>query len=159
MGAAPQVIPPALPNPVYVDTSLDKLEVNQDIPIQQQPQPQPQPQPRMIEPQPPKEVIRPNYPVNKLESPVVNKVFQPMNIVQQKIPAYNIPIAPAKNIPIAPIQNVAMIPVQQVEMVPIQTVEMVPVKEIIPVQKIEGVAPQIIKENVIHQPGFTDNLI
>jgi len=78
VAATPQVIPSTLPNPVYVN-SLDKLEVSQDIPIQQQLQPQPQP--KVIEPQFTKEVIRPNYPVNKLEPPVVNKAFQPMNII------------------------------------------------------------------------------
>ena len=116
----PTFTPPTLPPPNYIDTSLDKFNVVHELPPQQ-PLPQPQVQPVHIEPQPIPRPIRPNYPINKVEPPLVNRAFQPMYNIQQ------------------PMQ---MVPVQQVQMVPVQQVEMVPVEEVVPVQQVvPGVVP------------------
>lgn len=117
----PTFTPPTLPPPNYIDTSLDKFNVVHELPPQQ-PLPQPQVQPVHIEPQPIPRPIRPNYPINKVEPPLVNRAFQPMYNIQQ------------------PMQ---MVPVQQVQMVPVQQVEMVPVEEVVPVQQVVPQVQQI----------------
>ena len=133
-GIAPSpVVQPTLPPPNYIDTSLGNLNVAQEIPVQpvvEVPQPV---QPVVVQPEPLPEpqIIRPNYPVNRvIEPPVVNRAFQPM------IPTQQVPLQP-------PVQQVQMVPVQQVQMVPVQQVEMVPVNEIVPVNQVTEVAPQI----------------
>ena len=105
-----------LPQPNYINTSLTQLNA---------------PQPQIpnattqeivqVQPQPAIQIVRPNYPIHKLEAPAVNKTFQPMIYQNQQM----------------------MVPIQQVEMVPVQHVEMVPVQEIVPVSNanIEGAVP------------------
>ena len=110
--APPVFTPPALPPPNYIDTSLEKFNVVHELPPQQ---PLPQVQPVHIEPQPLPQVVRPVYPINRVEPPLVNRAFEPMYNIQQ------------------PMQ---MVPVQQVQMVPVQQVEMVPVEEVVPVQQV-----------------------
>ena len=108
--------------PNFIDTSLGKFNVVQELPIQKPVETiQPQPQSHIFEPQPVQQVVRPNYPINKIEPPVVNRTFQPV-FIQQPLP-----------------KQVQMIPIQQVEMVPVQQVEMVPYQEIVPIQQIETV--------------------
>ena len=76
----------------------------------------------MIQPEPVPQIIRPSYPIQKAEPPVVNRAFQPMY--------FKHPIVA---------QQAQMVPVQQVEMVPTQKVEMVPVHEVVPIQQAVGV--------------------
>ena len=129
----PTFTPPTLPPPNYIDTSLDKFNVVRELPPQQ-PLPQPQVQPVHIEPQPIPRPIRPNYPINKVEPPLVNRAFQPMYNIQQ------------------PMQ---MVPVQQVQMVPVQQVEMVPVEEVVPVQQV---VPQVQQVAQIPIPQVVETL-
>ena len=129
----PTFTPPTLPPPNYIDTSLDKFNVVHELPPQQ-PLPQPQVQPVHIEPQPIPRPIRPNYPINKVEPPLVNRAFQPMYNIQQ------------------PMQ---MVPVQQVQMVPVQQVEMVPVEEVVPVQQV---VPQVQQVAQIPIPQVVETL-
>ena len=122
MGAMASTIP-QIPPPNYINTSITQLNppqpqiqipnvTTQEIVQVQTPQ---------IQPQPAVQMVRPNYPIRKLEAPAVNKAFQPMVYQNQQM----------------------MMPVQQVEMVPVQHVEMVPVQEIVPVSNanIEGAVP------------------
>lgn len=107
-----------LPPPNYIDTSMAKLAVPQEVPVQPQiVQPEiVQPeivQPVEIPPQPIQQVIQP---IPKVETPVVNIPQQPV-IAQPKL---------------VPVQQMQLVPVQQVEMVPVQHVEMVPVQEMVP---------------------------
>ena len=122
----PTFTPPSLPPPNFIDTSLDKFNVVPELPPQQ---PIPQPQP-IIQPPPeikPVEIpkaIRPNYPINKLEPPAVNRAFQPLYTIQQPI---------QQPMQMTPVQQVQMVPVPQVEMVPYQ--EVVPVQQVVPIQQ------------------------
>ena len=131
---------PSLPEPNFIDTSLTKFQIPNQIPIQQ-PQPvqiieQPQPvqiieQPQIIQPEPIKVVPRVDYPVNRvIEPPRVNNVFQ-QNIVPQQVQ-------------MVPIQEVQMVPVQEVEMVPVEQVEMVPVQQIATIPGVNEVPLQQI---------------
>ena len=131
---------PSLPEPNFIDTSLTKFQIPNQIPIQQ-PQPvqiieQPQPvqiieQPQIIQPEPIKVVPRVDYPVNRvIEPPRVNNVFQ-QNIVPQQVQ-------------MVPIQEVQMVPVQEVEMVPVEQVEMVPVQQMATIPGVNGVPLQQI---------------
>ena len=130
-GAAPPVFtPPALPPPNIIDTSLEQFNV-----VQQIPPPQPVPQvtpvtPVHIEPQPLPQVVRPVYPINQAEPPLVNRAFQPLYNIQQ------------------PMQ---MVPVQQVQMVPVQQVQMVPVEEVVPVQQVEQIQQVQNVQNVVQE--------
>ena len=128
----PQIVAPSIPPPNFIETSLDKINVIPEIPPQQpmpvqmiQPEPvqiiQPEPV-QMIQPQPVQQIIRPSYPLQKAEPPVVNRAFQPMY--------FKHPIVA---------QQTKMVPVQQIEMVPTQKVEMVPVHEVIPIQQAAAV--------------------
>ena len=108
-----------LPPPNYVDTSLAKLAVPQEIPVQPQiVEPQiVQPeivQPVEIPPQPVQQVIQP---IPKVETPILNVPQQPVPVAQPQL---------------VPVQQMQLVPVQQVEMVPVQHVEMVPVQEVVP---------------------------
>ena len=122
----PTFTPPSLPPPNFIDTSLDKFNVVPELPPQQ---PIPQPQP-IIQPPPeikPVEIpkaIRPNYPINKLEPPAVNRAFQPLYTIQQPI---------QQPMQMTPVQQFQMVPVPQVEMVPYQ--EVVPVQQVVPIQQ------------------------
>ena len=128
-GAAsiPALTPPTPLQPNFIDTSLAKFNVTQEIPTQPVEIIQPQPvQFEPIQPQPVQQIIRPTYPIRKPEPPVINKAFQPMHLQAQ----------------------MQMVPVQQVEMVPVQQVEMVPVKEIVPLQQaipVQQVVPQAVQ--------------
>jgi len=100
--------------PNSIDTSLRKFNIVHEFPMQKSIEIiQPQPQPHIFEPQPVQQVVRPNYPVNKIDPPAVNRTFQPM-FNQQPLP-----------------QQVEMIPVQQVEKVLIQKVEWFLIKKLI----------------------------
>ena len=147
------VFTPSIPPMNYIDTSLDKFNVVQQVPIQQpvqiiEPPPQPIIQHQIIEPEPIRPIIRPNYPVNaKLEPPVVNRAFQPM------YPSHQHPITTGKQIKMMPVQEVKMVPVQQVEMVPVHEVvptqELLPVQGIVPTHEIVG-APQVVPlQNIV----------
>ncbi len=126
--AAPAIAAPSLPAPNFIDTSLAKFNVVQEIPTQPVEMIQPEPiQPQPFQPQPIQQVIRPQYPINKPEPPLVNKAFQPM--LNQQI--------------VVPQQQ--MVPIQQVEMVPVQQVEMVPVQEVVPqAVPVQQVVPQAV---------------
>lgn len=120
-GGAPVLANPVaqLPPPNYVDTSLAKLAVPQEIPVQPQiVEPQiVQPeivQPVEIPPQPVQQVIQP---IPKVETPILNVPQQPVPVAQPQL---------------VPVQQMQLVPVQQVEMVPVQHVEMVPVQEVVP---------------------------
>lgn len=120
--AAPVLAHPAvasLPPPNYIDTSMAKLAVPQEIPVQPQiVEPQiVQPeivQPVEIPPQPVQQVIQP---IPKVETPILNVPQQPVPVAQPQL---------------VPVQQMQLVPVQQVEMVPVQHVEMVPVQEVVP---------------------------
>jgi hypothetical protein len=131
--ATPAFTPPTLPPPNYIDTSLDKFNVVHELPPQQ-PLPQPQVQPVHIEPQPIPRPIRPNYPINKVEPPLVNRAFQPMYNIQQPMQ-------------MVPVQQVQMVPVQQVEMVPVE--EVVPVQQVVPVQEVVPVQQAVNVQEVV----------
>jgi hypothetical protein len=131
---------PSLPEPNFIDTSLTKFQIPNQIPIQQ-PQPvqiieQPQPvqiieQPQIIQPEPIKVVPRVDYPVNRvIEPPRVNNVFQ-QNIAPQQVQ-------------MVPIQEVQMVPVQEVQMIPVEQVEMVPVQQMATIPGVNGVPLQQI---------------
>ena len=79
MGAMASTIP-QLPPPNYINTSIAQLNppqpqiqipnvTTQEIVQVQTPQ---------VQPQPAVQMVRPNYPIRKLEAPAVNKAFQPM---------------------------------------------------------------------------------
>ena len=112
---------PALPEPNYIDTSLAKFQIPDQVPIQQ-PQPvqiiqQPQPvqiieQPQLIQPEPIKEVPRVDYQLNRVIEPVPQQVQM------------------------VPVQEVEMVPVEQVEMVPVQQIEAIPGVNGVPIQQI-----------------------
>ena len=119
--AAPAFTAPSLPEPTYIDTSLAKFNIPNEIPVQQ---PQPiqiiqQPQPQPIQVQTVKEVPRVDYQVNRVIEPKVN-------------------IAP-QQVQMVPIQEVQMVPVQEVEMVPVEQVELVPVQQMGGIQAVNGV--------------------
>ena len=131
---------PSLPEPNFIDTSLTKFQIPNQIPIQQ-PQPvqiieQPQPvqiieQPQIIQPEPIKVVPRVDYPVNRvIEPPRVNNVFQ-QNIVPQQVQ-----MVPIQEVQMVPVQEVQMIPVEQVEMVPVQQMATIPGVNEVPLQQI-----------------------
>lgn len=128
-----------LPPPNFVDTSLAKLAVPQEIPVQPQiVQPQiVQPeivQPVEIPPQPVQQVIQP---IPKVETPILNIPQQPMPVPQPQL---------------VPVQQMQLIPVQQVEMVPVQHVEMVPVQEVVPTyQAAAEVVPQMTQVSEVAQ--------
>jgi hypothetical protein len=131
---------PSLPEPNFIDTSLTKFQIPNQIPIQQ-PQPvqiieQPQPvqiieQPQIIQPEPIKVVPRVDYPVNRvIEPPRVNNVFQ-QNIVPQQVQ-----MVPIQEVQMVPVQEVEMVPVEQVEMVPVQQMATIPGVNEVPLQQI-----------------------
>ena len=143
---------PSLPEPNFIDTSLTKFQIPNQIPIQQ-PQPvqiieQPQPvqiieQPQIIQPEPIKVVPRVDYPVNRvIEPPRVNNVFQ-QNIVPQQVQ-------------MVPIQEVQMVPVQEVEMVPVEQVEM-QVAEAVPQVTEASISPATVE--IIPQGQLGNQLI
>ena len=120
------------------ESTIQNLNVSQELPIQKQVDKiQPQQPPHILEKRSAKPVL-PNYPINKLGPPIVNKVFQPMYKQQPAIRHEG--------------QIVQMIPVQQVEMVPVQQVEMVPIQEVVLVKQIEMIPTLEIVP--IHQGGM-----
>ena len=108
-----------------IDTSMAKLAVPQEIPVQPV---QPQIiQPKIeLPPQPVEQIIRPSYPINNIENPVINISSQP--VAQPNM---------------VPVQQMQTVPVQSVEMVPVQQVEMVPVQEVVPTIQTANVVPQV----------------
>ena len=125
--AGPVLVSPAtnLPPPQMIDTSMAKLAVPQEIPVQPV---QPQIiQPKIeLPPQPVEQIIRPSYPINNIENPVINISSQP--VAQPNM---------------VPVQQMQTVPVQSVEMVPVQQVEMVPVQEVVPTYQTANVVPQV----------------
>jgi hypothetical protein len=124
--AGPVLVSPAtnLPPPQMIDTSMAKLAVPQEIPVQPV---QPQIiQPKIeLPPQPVEQIIRPSYPINNIENPVINISSQP--VAQPNM---------------VPVQQMQTVPVQSVEMVPVQHVETVPVQEVVPTYQTANVVPQ-----------------
>jgi len=123
---APVVTTPVVtvPQPAIVDTSVAQLAVNQEIPVQPEII-----QPKVeLPPEPVKQIIRPAYPVNNVESPIINVPQQQVVVAQPQL---------------VPVQQMQLVPVQQVEMVPVQKVEMVPVQQVVPTYQTAQVAPQI----------------
>ena len=132
-----------IPQPNYINTSLTQLNSPQPQIPNATTQEIVQAQTPQIQPQPAVQIVRPNYPIHKIEAPAVNRAFQPMVYQNQQM----------------------MMPIQQVEMVPVQHVEMVPVQEIVPVSNahIEGVVPtqqafpaqniQVVPEQHVGQLG------
>jgi hypothetical protein len=125
--AGPVLVSPAtnLPPPQMIDTSMAKLAVPQEIPVQPV---QPQIiQPKIeLPPQPVEQIIRPSYPINNIENPVINISSQP--VAQPNM---------------VPVQQMQTVPVQSVEMVPVQHIEMVPVQEVVPTIQTANVVPQV----------------
>ena len=138
---------PSLPEPNYVDTSLEKFRFVNDMPIQQ-PQP-PQPvqiieQPRPIQIEPMQEPPQSTYPLNRvIEPPRVNNVFQ-QNIMPQQVQ-----MVPVQEVQMVPIEEVQMVPVQQIGMAPIQQV--VPMNQTIPIGQVTEAVPQVAEVSTI--PG------
>ena len=129
-GAAPLLANPtitSLPPPNYIDTTITKLAVPQEIPIQP-----PQPVQPVVEipPQPVQQVV----PITKVEPPLIQNVIPQQPLVQSQM---------------VPIQQMQLVPVQQVEMVPLQHVEMVPVQQIVPTYQTGQIVPQITQVSEI----------
>ena len=134
---ATTTIPPALtpvaaiPPPTYIDTSMAKLAVPQEVPVQ----------PQIIQPQievPPPQPVQQVVPINKVEPPIIKQVIPKQPIVQPQM---------------VPVQQMQLVPVQQVEMVPVQHVEMVPVQEVVPTYQAAQVVPQVAQVGQIGQIG------
>lgn len=121
-GAAPLLANPtitSLPPPNYIDTTITKLAVPQEIPIQP-----PQPVQPVVEipPQPVQQVV----PITKVEPPLIQKVIPQQPLVQSQ-----------------------MVPIQQMQLVPVQQVEMVPVQQIVPTYQTGQIVPQITQVSEI----------
>ena len=116
-----------------IDSSVAKFNAVDSIPMQRIPQP--------IKVQPVQEVVRPNYPVNRVIEPprVTQQIQRP--IVQQP---QQVELVPVQQVEMVPVQQVEMVPVQQVDMVPVQQVDMVPVEQVdmVPVEQVEMVPVQ-----------------
>jgi hypothetical protein len=132
--AAPVLAHPAvasLPPPNYIDTSMAKLAVPQEIPVQPPQVVQPVVE---VPPQPVQQVV----PITKVEPPLI-----PNTIPQQPV------VQPVIQPQMVPVQQMQLVPVQQVEMVPVQQVEMVPVQQVVPTYQAAQVAPQITQVSEI----------
>ena len=132
--AAPVLANPAvasLPPPNYIDTSMAKLAVPQEIPVQPPQVVQPVVE---VPPQPVQQVV----PITKVEPPLI-----PNTIPQQPV------VQPVIQPQMVPVQQMQLVPVQQVEMVPVQQVEMVPVQQVVPTYQAAQVAPQITQVSEI----------
>ena len=132
--AAPVLANPAvasLPPPNYIDTSMAKLAVPQEIPVQPPQVVQPVVE---VPPQPVQQVV----PITKVEPPLI-----PSAIPQQPV------VQPVIQPQMVPVQQMQLVPVQQVEMVPVQHVEMVPVQQVVPTYQAAQVAPQITQVSEI----------
>ena len=128
--AAPVLANPAvasLPPPNYIDTSMAKLAVPQEIPVQPPQVVQPVVE---VPPQPVQQVV----PITKVEPPLVQNVIPQQPVVQPQM---------------IPVQQMQLVPVQQVEMVPVQHVEMVPVQQVVPTYQAAQVAPQVTQVSEI----------
>ena len=132
---------PSLPEPNFIDTSLTKFNIPNEMPIQQPQPPQIIEQPQLIQVEPIKEVPKVNYPVNRvIEHPRVNNVFK-QNIAPQQIQK-----VPVQEVQMIPVQEVQMIPVEQVEMVPLQ--QIVPMNEVIPIGQAPEAVPQVAEASI-----------
>jgi len=128
--AAPVLANPAvasLPPPNYIDTSMAKLAVPQEIPVQPPQVVQPVVE---VPPQPVQQVV----PITKVEPPLVQNVIPQQPVVQPQM---------------VPVQQMQLVPVQQVEMVPVQQIEMVPVQQVVPTYQAAQVAPQVTQVSEI----------
>ena len=135
---------PSLPEPNFIDTSLTKFNIPNEMPIQQPQPPQIIERPQLIQVEPIKEVPKVNYPVNRvIEHPRVNNVFK-QNIAPQQIQK-------------VPVQEVQMIPVEQVELVPLQQMatiqgvplqQIVPMNEVIPIGQVAEAVPQVTEASI-----------
>ena len=131
-----------------VDTTLENFVVANDLPIQQA---LPQIQPVQIQPQPLAQPVRPVYPVNQIEPPLVNKAFQPVYNAQQPmqtVPVQQVEMTPVQQVEMVPVEQYVsvqkveqIVPVQKVEMTPVQQVELHPFEQVVPVQKVEQIVP------------------
>lgn len=132
--AAPVLANPAvasLPPPNYIDTSMAKLAVPQEIPVQPPQVVQPVVE---VPPQPVQQVV----PITKVEPPLIPNAIPQQPVVQPVIQPQMVPV-----------QQMQLVPVQQVEMVPVQQVEMVPVQQVVPTYQAAQVAPQITQVSEI----------
>jgi len=146
---------PSLPEPNFIDTSISKFNITNEIPIQQPQPPQIIEQPQPIQVEPVKEVPRVDYQVNRvIEPPRVNNVFK-QNILPQEIQ-----MVPVQEVQMVPVQEVQMIPVEQVEMVPVQQMatiqevnavplqQIVPMNQVIPIGQAAEAVPQVAEVNI-----------
>lgn len=132
--AAPVLAHPAvasLPPPNYIDTSMAKLAVPQEIPVQP---------PQVVEPvvEVPPQPVQQVVPITKVEPPLIPNAIPQQPVVQPVIQPQMVPV-----------QQMQLVPVQQVEMVPVQHVEMVPVQQVVPTYQAAQVAPQITQVSEI----------
>lgn len=132
--AAPVLAHPAvasLPPPNYIDTSMAKLAVPQEIPVQP---------PQVVEPvvEVPPQPVQQVVPITKVEPPLIPNAIPQQPVVQPVIQPQMVPV-----------QQMQLVPVQQVEMVPVQQVEMVPVQQVVPTYQAAQVAPQITQVSEI----------
>ncbi len=109
----------SLPPPNYIDTTMAKLAVPQEIPIQL-----PQPVQPVVEipPQPVQKVV----PITKVEPPLIQNVIPQQPVVQPQL-----------------------VPIQQMQLVPVQQVEMGPVQQIVPTYQTGQIVPQITQVSEI----------
>jgi len=117
----------SLPPPNYIDTTMAKLPVPQEIPVQP---------PQVVQPviEVPPQPVQQAVPITKVEPPLIQKVIPQQPVVQPQM---------------VPVQQMQLVPVQQVEMVPVQHVEMVPVQQVIPNYQVALFAPQITQVSEI----------
>ena len=128
LSAVPNIPPPTIATtnlPIVQEPTLANL--NPVVPeIVQPPVIQPPPQP--VQP-----IIKPVYPVNNIQPPVVKPIIQQPVVTQPQL---------------VPVQQIQLVPVQQVEMVPVKKVEMVPVQQVVPVTEVQ---PAVATEQFVQE--------
>ena len=151
--AAPGIASAIIPSSNMLESEI--INLNTQLPINN-PLGIIQPQPNI----PIQEVIRPNYPINQIDQPIINRTFQPIfNQQAEIVPTHEVvPIQQVEMVPtheVVPIQQVEMVSTQEIipakvemvanqEVVPIQQVEMVANQEVVPIQQVEMVSRQEI---------------
>ena len=144
---------PALPKPNYIDTSLAKFKIPDQVPIQQ-PQPvqiiqQPQPvqiieQPQLIQPEPIKEVPRVDYQLNRVIEPVPQQV--------QMVPVQEVEMVPVQEVEMVPVEQVEMVPVQQMATIPgvneVPLQQIVPMNQAFPIGQVAEAVPQVTEASI-----------
>ena len=138
--AAPMVTAPTIPPPTYINSEATVANM---IPPQESTVVQPPPQPPQVV-EPVQQIVRPQYPVNQVQKPVINQAFTPVQQVQpvKMVPVQQVQVVPQPQVQMVPVQQyqmVQMVPQQQV----IPQVQTVPVNQVMPIQAAEEVVPQI----------------